>query len=126
MSSKQSDPLLFGKVQTEAMFNLQKELLDEYAEASRVWLDRVKSEVELWSELPAKITTARSVLEFMQVYQKCVAAQMEMNSKDGRRLLDDSQRIAQKIAGTLNGSLPKSWEGTLIGQSLLGRKQSAI
>jgi hypothetical protein len=30
MSSKQSDPLLFGKVQTEAMFNLQKELLDGY------------------------------------------------------------------------------------------------
>jgi hypothetical protein len=36
-SIKQSDPLLFGKVQTEAMFNLQKELLDGYAEASRAW-----------------------------------------------------------------------------------------
>jgi hypothetical protein len=104
MSSKQNDPLLFGKVQTEAMFNLQKGLLDEYAEASRTWLDRVKSEVELWSELPAKVTTARSVLEFMQVYQKCVAAQMEMNAEDGRRLLDDCQRITQKIAGSLNGN----------------------
>ena len=122
MSSKQSDPLLFGKVQTEAMFNLQKELLDEYAEASRVWLDRVKSEVELWSELPAKITTARSVLEFMQVYQKCVAAQMEMNSKDGRRLLDDCQRITQKIAGIVERRPTQSREGTSIGQSLLGRK----
>jgi len=106
MSSKQSDPLLFGKVQTEAMFNLQKELLDEYAEASRVWLDRVKSEVELWTELPAKITTARSVLEFIRVYQKCVAAQMEMNAEDGRRMLGDCQRIAQKITGSLNGGLP--------------------
>jgi hypothetical protein len=104
MSSKQSDPLLFGKVQTEGMFNLQKELLDEYAEASRAWLDRVKSEVELWSELPTKVTTARSVLEFIQVYQKCVAAQMEMNAEDGRRLLDDCRRITQKIAGSLNGN----------------------
>ena len=40
-----------GKRQTDAVLNLQKELLDTYEEASRAWLSRVKSEVELWSNL---------------------------------------------------------------------------
>jgi hypothetical protein len=33
-----------GKEQTEAMAALQKELLEAYEQASRAWLDRVKSE----------------------------------------------------------------------------------
>jgi hypothetical protein len=45
-----------GKRQTDAVLNLQKELLDTYEEASRAWLSRVKSEVELWSNLASKLT----------------------------------------------------------------------
>lgn len=49
-----------GKRQTDAVLNLQKELLDTYEEASRAWLSRVKSEVELWSNLASKLTELRS------------------------------------------------------------------
>jgi hypothetical protein len=40
MSSKPSDLSAFGKVQTQGMVNLQKELLETYEHASRAWLDR--------------------------------------------------------------------------------------
>ena len=43
-----------GKRQTDTVLNLQKELLDAYEEASRAWLSRVKSEVELWSNLASQ------------------------------------------------------------------------
>ena len=65
MITKQSDLSAFGKAQTEGMLNLQKELLETYEQASRAWLDRVRSEVELWSRLGAKLTATRSVPEAM-------------------------------------------------------------
>jgi hypothetical protein len=85
------------------MLNLQKELLDGYAQASRAWLDRVKSEIVLWSGLAARPTTIRSAPEVMEAYQKCVAEQVQMTVADGKRLFDDCQKITQTIAGSLNG-----------------------
>jgi len=114
MSSKPRDPTgsaraqfsQFGKVQTEAMLNLQKELLDEYERASRAWLDRVKSEMELWSGLATKLTATLSVPEALEAYQKCVAERMQMNAEDGKRLFDDCQKITQKIARSLSRGGP--------------------
>ena len=103
MSTKQSDLSTFGRAQTEGMFNLQKELLETYEQASRTWLDRVKSEVGLWSRLGAKLTATRSVPEAMEAYQKCVTERMQMAVEDGKRLFDECQNITQKITGSLNG-----------------------
>src|SRR5262245_27442718 len=103
MHTKQSDLSAFGKAQTEGALNLQKELLETYEHASRAWLDRVKSEIDLWSRLGANLTATRSVPEAMEVYQKCVAERMQMAAQDGKRLFDECQNITQRIAGSLNG-----------------------
>jgi len=65
------DIAAFGKAQTEGMFNLQKELLETYEQASHAWLDRVRLEAKLWSRLASKLTMSRSVPEVMDAYQKC-------------------------------------------------------
>jgi hypothetical protein len=103
MSSDPSDFAAFGKAQTEALLNLQRELLDGYAQASRAWLDRAKSEIALWSGFAAKLTTIRSAPEVMEAYQKCVAEQVRMTVADEKRLFDDCRKITQSIAGSLNG-----------------------
>ena len=108
MSTTQRDLSAFGKAQTEGMLNLQKELLETYEQASRAWLDRVRSEVELWSRLGEKLTATRSVPEAMDAYQKCVGERMQMAAEDGKRLFDECQNITQKIAGSLNGG---RWPG---------------
>jgi hypothetical protein len=90
------------------MLNLQKELLETYEQASRAWLDRVRSEVELWSRLGEKLTATRSVPEAMDAYQKCVGERMHMAAEDGKRLFNECQNITQKIAGSLNGG---GWPG---------------
>ena len=98
-----------GKEQTEAMVNMQKELLDAYEQASRTWLARVKSEVDLWSELATKLSATRSVPEAMSAYQECAAQRMQMAAEDGQRLLADYQKITQQIARSLgNGWAPGS------------------
>jgi hypothetical protein len=109
MSTKQSDPSAFEKAQTEGLLNLQKELLETYERASRAWLDRVKSEVELWSRFCAKLTATRSVPEAMEAYQHCVAERMQMAAEDGKRLFDECQNLTQKIARSMNGS---RWHGS--------------
>src|SRR5262249_33905131 len=50
----------FGKEQTEAMMGGQKELLEACEQASRAWLARIKSEVDLWSGLATKLASTRS------------------------------------------------------------------
>jgi hypothetical protein len=95
-----------GKGQTEAMVGMQKELLEAYEQASRTWLARVKSEVDLWSQLAGKLSATRSPSEAMQAYQECVAQRMQMAAEDGRRLADDCQKIMGKIGRSFSNGWP--------------------
>jgi hypothetical protein len=92
---------------TNAATNLQKELLDAYEQANRAWLERVKSEMELWSELATKLSTTRSVPEALGVYQKSMAQRMQMAAEDGRKLFDECRNITQKITRA-SGWSPRS------------------
>jgi hypothetical protein len=96
-----------GKEQTAAMADLQKELLEAYEQTSSAWLARVKSEVDLWSELATKLTATRSPTEAMETYQKCVAQRMQMAAEDGQRLSEDCQKVMQKITRSLSDGVPK-------------------
>ena len=95
-----------GKEQTEAMLGMQKELLDAYEQASRAWLARVKSEVDLWSELATKLAGTRSVPDALGAYQECVSQRMQMAAEDGRRLSDDCQKVLQTITRSLSNGWP--------------------
>ena len=90
----------FGKERTEAMLAVQKDLLEGYEEASRAWIARVKSEVELWSGLAAKLSSSASIPEGMDAYRECVSHRMQMAAEDGKRLFEEGQ----KIIGTLTKS----------------------
>ena len=110
MASKPTDEstsaFKLGSERTEAVVNLQKELLDVYEQASRTWLARVKSETDLWSELATKLAATRSVPEAMAAYQECVAQRMQLAAEDGRRLFEESQKITHKITKTLSNGWP--------------------
>jgi len=80
-----------------AMLGMQKELLDAFEQASRARLSRVKSDMELWSELATKLSTTKSVPEVLRVYQKYVAQRIQMIAEDGQQLFDECQEITHKI-----------------------------
>ena len=87
--------------------NLQKELSETYEQASRAWLNRVNSEIALWSELATKLSTTRSIPEALEVYQKCAAQRMQMAVEDGQRLFDECRNITQKVTQAMsNGWSP--------------------
>lgn len=94
----------WGAEQTEAATALQKAILETYEQASHGWLARVQSEVALWSDLASKLAATRSVPEILETYTKCVSQRMQMAADDGRRLVDESQKITQKIAQSLGNN----------------------
>jgi hypothetical protein len=89
---------------SEAMVNMQKELLDVYEQASRAWLARVKSEVDLWSDLATKLSATRSMPEALESYQNFVTQRMQMAAADGRQLVEDCQKMTQKMTRSLSGT----------------------
>jgi hypothetical protein len=96
-----------GKEQTDAMVSVQKELLDAYEQASRAWLARVKSEVDLWSGLANRLAATRSAPEALEAYQQCVTERMQMAADDGRRLFEECQNVTQKMTRSLSNGWPK-------------------
>ena len=99
--------LNFGREQTEATLGIQKELLETYEQASRAWLARVQSEVELWSDLATRLSTTRSLPDALGAYQETVAQRLQMATDDGRHMATECQEIMEKITR----SLTKGWPG---------------
>jgi hypothetical protein len=99
-----------GKERTDAIFNIQKELLDAYAELNRSWAARVKSEADFWSDLAAKLSDTSSAPEGLDAYRRFVSERMQMAADDGARLLRNSQKIMSAFAQTLPNEIhrPKS------------------
>jgi hypothetical protein len=95
-----------GKNQTEAMIAMQKEMLAVCEEASRCWIDRVKSEIELWTDLAAKLSASHSVPDGIEAYRDCVTQRVKMAADDGQRLLDDGRKIFNAVTGTLSAGAP--------------------
>jgi hypothetical protein len=96
-----------GKEQSDAMASMQRELLDAYEQASRAWLARVKSEVDFWQDLASKLSATKSAPEALETYRTGATQRMQMAADDARRLMEDCQKITQKVTQSLsNGGRP--------------------
>ena len=94
-----------GQEQSETLLHLQEEIFQVYEEASQAWLERVKAEVDLWSDLAAKLTASRSVPDALSAYQKCVAERMQMAAEDGRRMTNDVQKMMSRMTHSMPNGL---------------------
>ena len=98
-----------GKERIEDFVNAQAELFENLQESSKQWLDRVKSETDLASELASKLTAARSIPDALTAYQQWTKRRFEMMAEDSKHLLADTQRLMETGARFLsNGAKTKS------------------
>jgi hypothetical protein len=104
--SPKGSPFVWGEGRIDAIANLQREVLEAYEQASRAWVARVQSEIELWSGLATKLATTRYVPDAMQAYQHCISQRMQMAAEDGRRLSEECQKVMQKITTSLTNGSP--------------------
>lgn len=101
-----SSPFELGPERTEAMLDAQKEILGACEEASRAWLARVQSELELWSGLATKLAATRSVPEAAAAYQECAAQRMKMAAEDGQWLAGECQKGMTQVSRALSQGWP--------------------
>jgi hypothetical protein len=94
------------KQRTDAMLSMQQELLRAYEQGNSVWLARLKSEADCWSELTMKLIGSRSIPDAMSAYQDYVTHHVQMAAEDGQRISEQTQRIMKAFAGGLSNGLP--------------------
>jgi Phasin protein len=96
----------WGQHQTEAALNFQKTIMESCEQASRTWIDRMQSEISLWSDLANKLSSTKSVPEAFETYTKCMSQRIQMAADDGRKLVEEAQHITQRFAQSLGNGRP--------------------
>jgi hypothetical protein len=81
----------------EELADVQTELFERNQEANKLWLDRVKAETSLASELVSKLSSARSIPDAMTA-QVLSTRRFDMIAEDARRVLDYTQKFMQMDA----------------------------
>jgi hypothetical protein len=84
-----------GKKRMEAFVSAQSELLDEFQEANRRWLDRFQSEANLASEFASKLSGARTIPDAMAVSRDWTTRYFQMLAEDGRHFADDTRKLME-------------------------------
>lgn len=91
---------------TEAFAGLQKEFIESYEQASRAWLERVRTEVDLWSQFTGKLAGTRSPSDAAGIYQEWFGEHMKMAAEDSRRLTDNWQHFMVKVSHSFANGRP--------------------
>ena len=99
------DIINWGQHQTEATLNIQKAIL-ESCEQSRAWIDRMQSEISLWSDLASKLSKIKSAPEAVETYTKCMFQRMQIAADDGRKFVEETQQLTKKFAQSLGNGRP--------------------
>lgn len=87
----------FGKEQSDALADIQKEFSKLIEQANADWLARVELERELASELTAKLSSAKSLPDAAKAYQEWMGRRMETMSRDGQKFFADSQKFVSSM-----------------------------
>jgi hypothetical protein len=115
--------------QTATALNLQKAILESCEHASRAWIDRVQSEMSLWSDFASKMSATKSIPEAFETYTKCVSQRMQMAADDPTALraikfaamfkersnrLDEVDRAIAKIRSLLQIEQEREQQSSLV------------
>jgi len=101
-STTAQDFLQIGAKRFESLMEVHKKLLDTFEQVQRDRLARAMEETKLASEFAAKVTSARSIPDIMAIYQQWITKCEKMIAEDGRKFLDDSQKVANAALSLLS------------------------
>ena len=95
-----------GQKNLEALTAVQKQFFDAVNKANREWLACLNDEATLTSTFAKKVTSAKSIPEAAAVYQEWAGQQMELFSKQAKKVFEEAQDFTQsctKIMGNVGG-----------------------
>jgi hypothetical protein len=77
----------------ETVKDVQKQLLDTFEQFNREQIARAQQEINLASELSAKVASARSVPDVMNAYQSWISKRMALFVEDGQRIVNATMKL---------------------------------
>ena len=95
-----------GQKNLEALTAVQKQFFDAVNKANREWLACLNDEATLTSTFAKKVTSAKSIPEAAAVCQEWAGQQMELFSKQAKKVFEEAQDFTQsctKIMGNVGG-----------------------
>jgi hypothetical protein len=98
-----SEFMTLGKQHIHECVKAQSELLDTVQEATRSWLEYLRSEADLSAEFTSRMIAARSSQSAATVLLEWTGRRMELATADAQHLLADTQRIVEIGARLLPG-----------------------
>ena len=107
-STTAQDFLQIGAKRFESLMEVHKRLLDTFEQVQRDRLARATEETKLASEFAAKVTSARSISDIMAIYQQWITKCERMIAEDGRKFLDDSQKVANAALSLLSNGTERT------------------
>jgi hypothetical protein len=107
-SPQTEDLLRIGTTRFESLMAVHKKLLDTFEQVQRDRLTRTMEETKLASEFAAKVASARSIPDIMALYQQWIMKCEEMMAEDGRKFLDDSQKVANAALSLLSNGADRT------------------
>jgi Phasin protein len=99
--------LQIGAKRFESLMEVHRELLDTFERVQRDRLARAMEETKLASEFAAKVAGARSIPDIMAIYQDWMTKCAQIFDEDGRKFLDDSQKVANAALSLLSNGQAK-------------------
>jgi predicted phage tail protein len=84
---------------------VQTELLDEFQESNRHWLDRFESAANLVQEFASKLSSARSMPDAMAASRDWATQYFAMLAEDSQHLADDTRKFMETGARLFSGDL---------------------
>jgi hypothetical protein len=95
-----------GKRQFETMAAVQKEFLNALNQGNRAWVACFIEEAALTSAFTNRVTAARSIPEVTAAYQEWAGQQMELLSRQAKKVFDETQDFTEacsRIVGSGKG-----------------------
>lgn len=94
----------FGKEQTEALMEMQRELSKLIEQANEDWLARVEVERNMATELTSKLSSAKSLPDAAKAYQEWMSRRLETMTRDSQKFFADSQKFVSSMNRLLSNS----------------------
>jgi hypothetical protein len=101
-----SEFMTLGKQHIHECMKAQSEMLDRVQDATRSWLEYLRSEADLSAEFTSRMIAARSSQSAATVLLEWTGRHIELTTADAQHLLADTKRIVEIGARLLPGGWP--------------------
>jgi len=90
-----------GRKSIETFSTAQKEMLAALEQVNRDWWGHLTEEASLTSDFAQRVTKAKSIPDVAAAYQEMMTQRMTLLSKQGQKLLEDTQSFMNACARTM-------------------------